>query len=64
MMSAPTTGSLVGVLKQKMLDTKEEVEKVKGNIQDMTREIQVPLVRILSNLLFTSFSRLKLNGER
>ena len=40
-MSVPTTGGLVGVLKQKMLDTKEEVEKVKSNMQDLTREIQV-----------------------
>ena len=39
-MSASTT-SLVGVLKKKMLDTKEEVEKVKEQIQDMTRIMEV-----------------------
>ena len=39
-MSASTT-SLVGVLKKKMLDTKEEVEKVKEQIQDMTRKMEV-----------------------
>ena len=39
-MSATTT-SLVGVLKKKMLDTKEAVEKVKEQIQDMTRAMQV-----------------------
>ena len=33
--------SLVAVLKKKMLDTKEEVEKVKENIQDMSRIIQI-----------------------
>ena len=32
---------LVAVLKKKMLDTKEEVEKVKEQIQDMNRKMQV-----------------------
>ena len=33
--------SLVAVLKKKMLDTKEEGEKVKEQIQDMTRKMPV-----------------------
>ena len=32
---------LVAVLKKKMLDTKEEVEKVKEQIQDMNSKMQV-----------------------
>ena len=39
-MSASTT-SLVGVLKKKMLDTKEEVERVKEQIQDMASAMEV-----------------------
>lgn len=42
-MSAPTT-SLVSVLKKKMLDTKEEVEKVKEQIQDMTKKMEVFII--------------------
>ena len=42
-MSASTT-SLVGVLKKKMLDTKEEVEKVKEQIQDKTRNMEVVIL--------------------
>ena len=41
-MSASTT-SLVGVLKKKMLDTKEEVERVKEQIQDMASAMEVRL---------------------
>jgi len=35
--------SVVAILKKKMLDTKEEVEKVKESIQDMSRIIQVEI---------------------
>ena len=35
--------SLVAVLKKKMLDTREEVEKVKDKIQNMETKMQVKL---------------------
>ena len=38
-MSASST--IVAVLKKKMLETREEVDKVKENIDDMTKKIQV-----------------------
>jgi len=43
-MSASTT-SLVGVLKKKMLDTKEEVERVKEQIQDMASAMEAEVKR-------------------
>ena len=55
--------SLVAVLKKKMLDTKEEVEKVKENIQDMSRNIQV-FVLIGTFSLEFMFSRLRLNRKK
>ena len=54
--------SLVAVLKKKMLDTKEEVEKEKEKIQDMSRIIQV-LVLIETCFSEIKFSRLRLNRK-
>ena len=62
-MSASTT-SLVGVLKKKMLDTKEEVEKVKEQIQDMTRKVEVVIIGNIGLFYCFLLLRMKLNKEK
>ena len=56
--SSATGTSHVAVLKKKMLDTKEEVEKVKEQIQDMNMQV---LIQFSLEALLPFFFRLKLS---